>query len=73
MEPGSKADVLADVTHTDIVELSDLDWRVLVPLKREFEPDEIRPDLWQARATEAGVSLDEFHGRPVVLLLSSYG
>jgi hypothetical protein len=60
MEPGSKADVLADVTNTDLVELSDLDWRVLVPLKREFEADEIKPDLWQARATEAGVSLDEF-------------
>ena len=26
----------------------------------EFEPDEIRPDLWQARATEAGVPLEEF-------------
>ena len=60
MEPGSKADVLAEVTNTEIVALSDLDWRVLVALKREFTPDEIRPDLWQARATEAGVSLDEF-------------
>jgi DNA-binding Lrp family transcriptional regulator len=61
MEPGSKADVLADVTNTEIVQLSDLDWRVLVPLKREFTPEEIRPNLWQARATEAGVSLDEFY------------
>ena len=60
MEPGSKADVLADVTDTEIVELSDLEWRVLVPLKREFAPDEIVPNLWQARATEAGVSLEEF-------------
>lgn len=61
MEPGSKAEVLADVTDTEIVELSDLDWRVLQPLKREFEPDEIKPNLWQARATEAGVSLEEFY------------
>jgi hypothetical protein len=61
MEPGSKADVLADVTNTEIVQLSELDWRVLGPLKREFTPDEIRPNLWQARATEAGVSLDEFY------------
>ncbi|HEX8911406.1 MAG TPA: hypothetical protein VF796_03530 [Humisphaera sp.] len=60
MEPGSKADVLADVTDTEIVELSDLEWRVLVPLKREFAPDELVPNLWQARATEAGVSLEEF-------------
>ena len=34
---------------------------MLLPLKREFEPDEIRPDLWAARAEEAGVSVDEFH------------
>ncbi|QOV87840.1 hypothetical protein [Humisphaera borealis] len=61
LEPGSKADVLADVTDTDIVELSELDWRVLVPLKREFAADEIKPNLWQARATEAGVSLEEFN------------
>jgi DNA-binding Lrp family transcriptional regulator len=61
MEPGSKSDELAVVTDTEIVQLSDLDWRVLMALKREFEPDEIRPDLWQARATEAGVSLEEFY------------
>ncbi len=61
MEPGSKSDELAVVTDTEIVQLSDLDWRVLMALKREFEPEEIRLDLWQARATEAGVSLDEFY------------
>ena len=33
MEPGSKSDELAEVTDTQIVELSDLDWRVLVPLE----------------------------------------
>ena len=54
MEPGSKSDELAEVIDTHIVELSDLEWRVLLPLKREFEPDEIREDLWAARATEAG-------------------
>jgi len=60
MEPGSKSDELADVLNTEIVELTELDWRVLVPLKREFEPHEIKRDIWQARADEAGVSLDEF-------------
>lgn len=60
MAPGSKADELADVTDTEIVELSELDWKVLVTLKREFEPDEITPDLWQARADEAGVPLETF-------------
>jgi DNA-binding Lrp family transcriptional regulator len=60
MEPGSKADVPADVLNTNIVELSDLDWQVLVPLKREFEPDEITEDIWRARADEAGVPLETF-------------
>jgi hypothetical protein len=60
MEPGSKADQPADVIETGIVELSDLDWRVLVPLKRELAPEEISQDLWATRAREAGVSLEEF-------------
>ena len=61
MEPGSKSDELAEVTNTEIVQLSDLDWRVLTALKREFEPNEIEQDLWSPRAREAGVSLDEFY------------
>jgi len=61
MEPGSKSDELAEVTDTQIVELSDLEWRVLIPLKREFEPDEIQRELWHARAREAGVDLDTFY------------
>jgi DNA-binding Lrp family transcriptional regulator len=61
MEPGSKSDELGIVIDTQIVELSDLDWRVLVPLKREFEPDELTEKLWAGRAREAGVSLEEFY------------
>ncbi len=61
MEVGSRADVLADTIHTNIVELSERDWRVLVTLKREFEVDELVPHLWEARAREAGVSVDEFY------------
>jgi DNA-binding Lrp family transcriptional regulator len=61
MEPGSRADVPADVLDTNIVELSDADWNVLVALKREFEPAELVRDLWVARAAEAGVSLEEFY------------
>ena len=60
MEPGSKSDELAVVTDTEIVELSELDWQVLVPLKREFKPEEIQEDLWGPRAEEAGVSLETF-------------
>jgi DNA-binding Lrp family transcriptional regulator len=61
MEPGSKADVPAEVLDTEIVQLSDLDWRVLNALKREFEPEEIRVDLWKPRALEAGVPLETFY------------
>lgn len=60
MEIGSKADVPAEVMDVNVVKLSDLEWRVLTALKREFEPEEIIEDLWQARADEAGVALDEF-------------
>ena len=60
LEPGSKADVLADPVDTSIVELSDLEWRVLVELKREFGPDELREDLWRPRAEAAGLELEEF-------------
>jgi len=61
MEPGSRADVLADVIDTNIVELSARDWQVLVALKREFEGHELVLDLWAARAAEAGVSLADFY------------
>ncbi|MDP9172327.1 MAG: Lrp/AsnC family transcriptional regulator [Planctomycetota bacterium] len=60
MEPGSKSDALAEVVDTTIVQLSDIEWRVLMPLKREFEPHEIKQDLWSQRATEAGVPLEQF-------------
>jgi hypothetical protein len=41
MEPGSKSDELAEVTNTELVELSELEWRVLCALKREFSADEL--------------------------------
>lgn len=61
IEPGSRADVLADPLDTNIVELTDLEWRVLTALKREFAVDEIGPDLWEPRAREAGVDLETFY------------
>jgi hypothetical protein len=60
MEPGSRAEVPADVTEVTVVTLNDLEWRILVVLKREFGPEEIQPDLWRARAAEAGVPLETF-------------
>jgi DNA-binding Lrp family transcriptional regulator len=60
MEPGSKADVPAEVQDVSIVTLNDLEWRILTALKREFRPEEIVRDLWRARAAEAGVPLETF-------------
>jgi hypothetical protein len=70
MEPGSKADTLAEPHDTQYVHLDDREWRVLTALKREFTPEELEaaahraPDaFWADRAAGAGgggVSLGEF-------------
>jgi hypothetical protein len=67
MAPGSKADAPAVVHDTSFVKLTDLEWRVLTALKREFEAEEIEAAVsraaelfWADRAEEAGVSLMEF-------------
>jgi hypothetical protein len=60
MEPGSRTEEPGRVLDTTIAALSPLEWRVLGPLKREFEVDEIREAPWVARAAEAGVPLEEF-------------
>ena len=61
VEPGSRIDEPAAVIDTEIEELSEQQWRVVVALKREFAPDEIAPDLWATRAAEAGMSLEGFY------------
>jgi hypothetical protein len=60
LEPGAKAEVPAEVVEVAVVELTELEWRILTALKREFEPGELVPDLWRDRAAEAGVSLETF-------------
>jgi DNA-binding Lrp family transcriptional regulator len=61
VEPGSKADAPATMARVQVASLNELEWQVLVALKREFEPEEIQPSPWVARAAEAGVSLEEFY------------
>jgi hypothetical protein len=61
LEPGAKADAPAEVTEVAVVELNEVEWRILTALKREFEAEEITEDLWRARAAEADVSLDVFY------------
>jgi hypothetical protein len=60
MEPGSRTNEPGKVIDTNIVALSDLDWKVLVPLKREFTPDEVGPSPWRGRAAQAVVDYEEF-------------
>jgi len=60
LPPGSKSPRLAGVTDTQLVQLTDLQWRILLAMKREFTAQEIGPDLWTGRAAEAGVDLETF-------------
>jgi DNA-binding Lrp family transcriptional regulator len=61
IEPGSKAYQPAKMIPVQRVELSEHEWEVLLALKREFTPEEIKPSPWVSRAKEAGVSLEKFY------------
>lgn len=60
MELGAKSDEPAEMHTVRQVKLSDLEWRVLTALKREFEPEEIGEAIWDARAKEADLPLPVF-------------
>jgi DNA-binding Lrp family transcriptional regulator len=60
MVPGSKSEELAEVMEPEVVQLSDLEWKVLIALKRELSAEEIGGDVWSGRAAEAGVTLEIF-------------
>ena len=60
IEPGSKGDQRAKMIPVQIVDLNEHQWDILLALKREFTPEEIKPSPWIARSKEAGVSLEEF-------------
>lgn len=72
IKPGDKADVTAEPMVPNVVELSELEWRVLIALKQEFSLDEIaaikpadgtetlRGNIWEQRAKDAGVHLATF-------------
>src|SRR3954470_6444989 len=46
MDPGSKSEGPAEVMDVNVVQLNELEWRVLMALKREFEPQEIGENIW---------------------------
>ncbi|MEO1236024.1 MAG: Lrp/AsnC family transcriptional regulator [Planctomycetota bacterium] len=62
LQPGDRTDAPGRVLDTQMVDLTDREWRVLMALKREFTPDELTgPDeIWAPRAAEAGETLDDF-------------
>jgi hypothetical protein len=60
LEPGAKNDAPAEMHAVRTVELTALEWRVLMALKREFAPEELRENLWEARAREADLPLPVF-------------
>jgi hypothetical protein len=60
MEPGSRSEEPGRVIDTTLAELTPLEWRVLEALKRELSVEEVRPNPWQPRAVEAGLSLEDF-------------
>jgi hypothetical protein len=60
IHPGDKASEPAKMHVVETITLSEHEWRILTALKREFALDEIREPVWQSRAAEAGVSLEEF-------------
>ena len=60
VEPGERSDAPAQMTKVEAAELDEREWRVLLALKRELEPEEIHEAPWLSRAREAGVSFDEF-------------
>jgi DNA-binding Lrp family transcriptional regulator len=60
IEPGEKSEKPATMIRVGVVNLDDLEWDVLLALKREFTPDEIGLNPWERRAEESGVDLETF-------------
>ncbi len=61
LEPGARTDDPGRAMDVSVVELNELEWRVLKVLKRDFAVSELTGDIWAGRAKEAGVELEEFH------------
>ncbi len=60
LELGAKSDVPAEMHTVRQVKLSDLEWRVLMTLKRDLAVEEITEQLWEGRAREADLPLPVF-------------
>jgi hypothetical protein len=60
LQPGDRAEAPAEPADVAVTTLNDQEWQVLIALKQEFAPDELKSNLWEPRARAAGVSLDTF-------------
>ena len=60
LEPGAKFNEPAEMMTTTTVSLDEEEWRVLIAMKDELNPEEIIENPWKARAEIAGVSLERF-------------
>ena len=60
LEPGAKSAEPAPMHAVRSLELSELEWRVLLALKRELTPEEIQENLWEPRSREADLPLPVF-------------
>jgi DNA-binding Lrp family transcriptional regulator len=60
MEIGERSDEPAKMMTTEVVPLTDEEWKVLLALKGELSLEEISGEPWAARAEQAGVSLERF-------------
>lgn len=60
MEPGEKADEPAVMMTTNLADLDDEEWHILLHLKGDLSLDEVGPEPWAGRAKAAGVSLEKF-------------
>ncbi|MFP6879616.1 MAG: Lrp/AsnC family transcriptional regulator [Roseibacillus sp.] len=60
LEPGARIDGPAQMMTTTTVELDEEEWRVLLAMKEELQPEELCADPWTGRAQNAEVSLERF-------------
>jgi DNA-binding Lrp family transcriptional regulator len=60
MEPGDRSEEPAKMTNTATVELTPIEWDVLLAMKEELSLDEISGNPWEGRAAVAGVDLETF-------------
>ncbi len=59
-QPGDKAPHPAKMLTVASVPLTPLEWKVLLSLKREFTPEEIRESVWEDRAREEDLEPKQF-------------